>query len=186
MVIKIKKSIGDNYIDTYQNFFDNKEFRYLFWGHKPINISEWLESNKDVYERYYVYVVKKSHLEQESYVGFFHIRPIPENVKLMVAPDAHVSISGGLNPQLFNIGIGIYSCVAMIDYYFKKNPDKIIYASTFSYNMRSLKMLMGIGFIKLDCTLYDKNHVILTKTDFYNSSITKYTINRVNVFVISE
>ena len=76
-------------------------------------------------------------------------------------------IAGGIPSKLQNSGIGIYSCIAIVNQFFQERPDAIIISCASANNVRSFRLVTSIGFklIKQDDRHFE---TFLTREMFHN------------------
>lgn len=160
-----KTTIEDE--DIYKACFENDEFAKMLYYPNGVDIKTYIaESAVD-----YKFVV----LYQEEKIGFIHFY-----YNSLLNKYTYV---GGLHPSKFNSGLGVYLSVAILDYMFAKIERKEIFSGVFSYNNRSYKMLLAIGF-KVYKQTTEKHMMSLTLKDFNNSEFVNRIKQRVKYTVI--
>ncbi len=170
MNIRIRP-LTDCDIQTYRMCYRNAEFKHFIYGDKPVDIDESffkLVGKKGNGMEAYLVLSKESNSDSAySVVGFcsFMIRP---KYPIKVRNNTY-TFNGGILPLLFNTGMGIFACASLLRLFFTKHPDSDLYASTFSDNVRSSKMLMALGFEHSEQRLYGKNHFLLDAKHFFEN-----------------
>lgn len=148
-------------ISLFNECLSNQEFLSYIYGHKTITTKEFLERNSS----YDSYVIGK-YERINSPLGFCIFK---QGVKDYVRRKDYF-ISGGIHPSLFNTGIGIHLCVAMILFFFSIHADSYLYAEVFTKNKRSLKMLQAVGFSMIQ-TNWEYLTLRTDKNDFCASNL---------------
>lgn len=87
------------------------------------------------------------------------------------------TVSGGLTPELFNTGKGVFAAVIFYDFYFNVLVGKILFAEIQKDNLRSLRMHKALGFIEISSN--DKIKLKLVVNQFPNA-FTKRLLSRLN------
>lgn len=165
MHIFIRKQ-DKNDILFYETCLCNTEFLLNFWGHKRISVKEFLNSYS--YENYMIglsdkypnpsgFCIFRNYLDTSSY--FFY---------------------GGIDPSLFNSGVGVYLCVAMLEHFFKKHNNARIFGNVFNSNSRSMKMLKALGFSEYEKRV-DSIMLINDIDNFLNSKLSILLKERMEV-----
>jgi len=121
-------------IAFYRHCFDNAEFKYYLYGNDNVNLDKYLLAE----EPHLKFVISKVNFEASEHIGFCHFyyhKALNEYCVL-----------GGISPELFNSGVGLYASVAILSYLFRLYPKIVIHSGVFKYNQRNIKMLSAIGF----------------------------------------
>lgn len=177
------RTLRDCDIHTYRMCYSNAEFKHFIYGDKPIDIEEsfskLVRKRGDDLEAYMV--LYKEHKNDEAYrvVGFCNFLKHPE-YPFEVRKETY-TFNGGILPILFNTGMGIFACVALLKLFTIKHPYSDLYASTFHDNTRSAKMLMALGFERLQQCWYGKNHFILDAKLYMENDFVKRLISRIQL-----
>lgn len=179
MIIRIRH-LQEHDFEFYYRCYANEEFKRCIYGHKNLEIKNLFEKLIDDNNgRCESYLVLKNNVFNSSYItiGFcsFLIR---DTYPFEVIQNTY-TISGGLDPSIFNSGYGIYACVSMIKFFFEKHPKSLLYASTFDFNIRSTKMLTALGFKQFNQKWYGKNHFILDGNSFINNGFVERLLSHV-------
>lgn len=147
-------------LPLYKHCFANDEFHYMLYNRKPINIDRYVNHGKDDFV--FICSIKNT---QDSFVdfGFAHFYYKEEN---------NYSYVGGLIPEYFNSGLGVYTSIAILDYMFSQIDKLVITTGVFKHNFRSLKMLKKMGFCQIK-DVGDKEILKLTASTF-NNQFTKH------------
>lgn len=178
MYIKVKR-LDKHDFHIYQNCYQNAEFKYYIYGKKDIDIKKTFEILLSISNNCGEYYAVSYKLNNDDSVykdmGFCNFRQY-EKYPFKTDQETY-AINGGVLPELFNKGYGIYGCVSLVYLFFINHPLSLLYASTFSYNNRSSKMLSALGFKRLKESIYDKNHFIINKDDFMNNGFVTQILN---------
>lgn len=147
-------------LPLYKHCFANDEFHYMLYNREPINIDRYVNHGKDDFV--FICSIKNT---QDSFVdfGFVHFYYKEEN---------NYTYVGGLIPEYFNSGLGVYTSIAILDYMFNQIDKLVITTGVFKHNIRSLKMLKKIGFCQIK-DVGDKEILKLTASTF-NNQFTKH------------
>lgn len=146
----------------YAECFRNDEFRYMIYKNEPIDTNR-LDSyvrQKDKDLKFVGSVVNKNELTD---IGFAHFYYNEENTYTYV---------GGIHPNYFNRGYGIYASIAMLALIYDLKGEIAISTGIFKHNVRSLKADLAIGFTIIKET-EDKYILALAKNDFNNRFVNK-------------
>ena len=126
-----RASKGDYYL--FQQCFDNEEFVYNIGLVDPLKILS-LKSP-------HVVLIVSLHKQKEYKDIGFCVFYCQEKGSFLYL--------GGLLPDYFNTGYGLYSSVAVINFMFDKKDVKEINTVVYNHNERSLRMLLSIGFLEI-------------------------------------
>lgn len=142
-------------LPLYKHCFANDEFHYMLYNREPINIDRYVNHGKDDFV--FVCSIKNA---QNNFVdfGFVHFYYKEEN---------NYTYVGGLIPEYFNSGLGVYTSIAILDYMFRQIDELVITTGVFKYNIRSLKMLKKMGFSQIK-DVEEKEILKLTASTFNN------------------
>jgi RimJ/RimL family protein N-acetyltransferase len=145
-------------LPLYKHCFANDEFHYMLYNREPINIDRYVNHGKDDFV--FICSIKNT---QDSFVdfGFVHFYYKEEN---------NYTYVGGLIPEYFNSGLGVYTSIAILDYMFSQIDKLVITTGVFKHNIRSLKMLNKMGFYQIKEN--NNKHILkLTKDEFNNNFV---------------
>ena len=142
-------------LPLYKHCFADDEFHYMLYNREPINIDRYVNHGKDDFV--FICSIKNT---QDSFVdfGFVHFYYKEEN---------NYTYVGGLIPEYFNSGFGVYTSIAILDYMFRLIDELVITTGVFKYNIRSLKMLKKMGFSQIK-DVGEKEILKLTASTFNN------------------
>jgi len=133
MKLKIRNTLAKD-IEFYRHCLDNTEFKYYLYGNDNVNLDEYLLAEEPDMK----FVILREKFDTSEYVGFCHFYYHYASHEYCVV--------GGISPELFNSGIGLYASVSILSYLFRLYPDMVIHSGVFKYNRRNIRMLSAIGF----------------------------------------
>lgn len=179
MKILIRK-LGTNDMNMYRLCYENTEFKHFIYGDKPIDIDATFnkllnETNGELES--FVVLYNEGKEDTYQYVGFCNFLKHPE-YPFQISRETF-AFNGGILPELFNSGFGIYACVSLLKLFFVRHPQSDLYASTFIDNRRSAKMLSSMGFEQMNENWFCKNHFLLSSDNFYSSSFVNRLLSRI-------
>lgn len=174
----------DYYI--YKSCYENHEFKHCIFGDKDIDVRNTFdalvdESNNN--NEHYIVLYKTSETESSNNVIGFCNFLMYDRYPFEITQETY-AFHGGILPALFNKGYGIYACASMIQLFFKKHPNSILYASTFNFNVRSVRMLTSLGFKLLPQKWYGKNHLTLEHIQFTQNPFALRVLSRINILSV--
>lgn len=182
MKIGIRKLEEDD-INIYQLCYKNDEFKRCIFGDKNIDVrcsfGKLLEDTKNGGENYIVLYNTSDIRPSFKVIGFCNF--LKYDRYPFECPKETYAFNGGILPQFFNSGYGIYACVSMMTLFFYNHPDSLLYASTFHYNKRSTKMLLALGFERFPLMWYGKNHFVLDKICFSKNDFVSKILSRIEI-----
>ena len=147
----------------YSECFQNEEFKYMLFGNERLiqDPLDWFMNNNDSDLRY---VVSLNDKNESSRIGM---------VLFLLRDNGRYTYLGGIHPQFFNSGLGVYVSIAAISLFFEINPySSYLSTGIFKYNTRSLKAHTAIGFYTTEET--DSEYTLmLTKKQFENDFVMK-------------
>lgn len=172
-----------NDINMYRLCYGDTEFKHFIYGDKPIDIDATFnkllnEPNGNLES--FVVLYKEVNEDAYKYIGFCNFLKHPE-YPFPINKETF-AFNGGILPDFFNSGFGIYACVSLLKLYFVRHPKSDLYASTFQDNRRSAKMLTSMGFEQMSENWFCKNHFLLTSDNFYRSSFVNRLLSRITLY----
>lgn len=175
------RALRDCDIQTYRMCYSDAEFKHFIYGDKPIDIEEsfckLFKKKDDELEAYLVLYKDDKCDEAYKVVGFCIFLKHPE-YPFEVRKETY-AFNGGILPVYFNTGMGIFACASLLRLFFLRHPDSDLYASTFNDNVRSARMLMALGFERLQQCWYGKNHFIIDVKHFSGNDFVKRLMSRI-------
>lgn len=127
----------DEDFDLYLRCFKNEEFQNMMYYNSPIKVlylKDYIAQNDKDFKL--ICSVKKFDRSIIN-LGFVHIYYKSENL---------YSYVGGILPQYFNSGLGLYASAAMLSYLTSKYNSWKIQTTIYKHNIRSLKIHLRLGF----------------------------------------
>lgn len=156
--------------EIFECCLNNTEFKTNIWGHKSITVDEFLQN----YSCDNYVIGKLSNTEVT--LGFFIIKPYNKDTARFNT-DSNYFFYGGIRPILFNRGMGMYLCSAMLCFFFDMHPISNLYANVFITNSRSQRMLRAFGFkpIRKNC---DSSTLCICRDEYISSPIYKWMVEK--------
>ncbi|MDR1984893.1 MAG: hypothetical protein LBQ28_08725 [Prevotellaceae bacterium] len=157
-----------NDIGFYQYCFENSEFHWNLFGYNYRDIKKSVSYEK----RYLKYIISILGNKQQKDIAFTHF--CYEDIS------QEYWFSGGISPQFFNSGMGIYVGVIVLKYFFKLFSSAIVKAGTYKHNKRSTKMLLALGFQIIE--IRDNEIIMQITLQLFNNEFVNRVLKRIEIF----
>ena len=159
MIVKIRLA-KDTDSALFKKCFDDKEFLQMLFFEEPYNFDYYLYDGNDRIRIVFSILNDKNDFED---VGFVLFQNNGGNC---------FTIIGGVIPEYYNTGIGVFCAVGAITFMFSKFSCCRIIAGVFFHNIRSYKMQLALGFKKIG--EQSGRHIIqLNEVDFDNPFVNR-------------
>lgn len=179
------RSLQKEDLNIYKTCYSNSEFKHFIYGDKNIEIEDLfirlLENANSHQESYVVFYNNDGLITTYNPVGFCNFLKY-DYYPFEISKETF-AINGGLQPILFNSGLGIFSCASLLHFFFLNHPNSDLYASAFEDNLRSAKMLCAFGFKQMEQTWYNKKHFILNHERFSNCKFSSNILSRITLVI---
>jgi len=167
MILQIRKTSKED-INFYKLCLENDEFRWNLYGND--NVVNWDKflSEEDKHLKFVISKVENEITEDVAFAHFYYNQETYDYESI-----------GGIKPQYFNTGMGLYASIALSSYLFNENPNMIINTAVFKYNQRALKVWKAIGFIVID----ENEQKILLRNNLsqFNNKYVELMLKRIKV-----
>ncbi len=167
MNLKVCPTTTDDRL-IYEECFINNEFNNLVFGGEKVSVSRYMRDEVNA-EKFIVFQYKDSKYIPIAFAHFYEEHN-----------DGQKTIVGGINPKLFNSGIGIYCTYAVLKHIFRIHPSCSVLTGVFPHNNRTIKLIESFGFITKN-SINNKFIYYLTHDDFIKSTMFRAITNRITV-----
>lgn len=161
-------------IAFYAECFRNDEFHYMLYKNDPINIHR-LDSYVKQNDRDLKFVGSIVNNNELVDIGFAHFYYKGENAYTYV---------GGIHPNFFNRGYGIYASIAMLALLYDLRGEITISTGIYKHNVRSLKADLAMGFTIIKET-EDKYILALKKSELYDNSFVSKILQKIEYELVN-
>lgn len=121
-------------IDIYTTCLNNPEFSEMLYKGEHVSLRKYLSNTPGDY-KFVGHIVTPS---ERKPIGFAHFYGRGNSI---------FNYLGGIVPEYFNSGVGLYASVGMLSTFFNIVPNASIITGIYKFNERSLKVDLALGFI---------------------------------------
>lgn len=121
-------------LSTYTACLDNPEFSEMLYRGEHVNLKKYLSDSPGDY-KFVGHLVTPA---ERKPIGFAHFYGRENNV---------FNYLGGIVPEYFNSGVGLYASVGVLSTFFSIVPNASIITGIYKFNDRSLKVDLALGFV---------------------------------------